>query len=259
MHTLKRHSHRINAISRVPTSLPSGLSARPWGNSPEEEQALAELKKRMSAWPYTVDDATMKWFLRDRGLNPVAAEDKLLMMLRWRMEFGADRLQVTDVAAEAATGKAYLHSKPDILGRPVIIVRAAKHFTGVRSLKESEQLCVYLLDRAVEKLQHEDSPQETLLGIFDLRGFGHANADIGFVRFMVDVFFSYYPKRLSQVLFVEAPWVFKPGWEMVKPWLKKYAALVRFVSVDDVRHEYFKPETLPDDFAPKSFLTRSEN
>lgn len=24
-------------------------------------------------------------------------------------------------------------------------------------------------------------------------------------------------QRLSQVLFVEAPWVFKPGWEIVKP------------------------------------------
>ena len=33
----------------------------------------------------------------------------------------------------------------------------------------------------------------------------------------VDIFFLYYPKRLSQVLFVDAPWAFKPGWEMIKP------------------------------------------
>ena len=33
----------------------------------------------------------------------------------------------------------------------------------------------------------------------------------GFVRFMVDIFFTYYPKRLGQVLFVDAPWIFKPG------------------------------------------------
>jgi hypothetical protein len=33
----------------------------------------------------------------------------------------------------------------------------------------------------------------------------------------VDVFFVYYPKRLSQVLLVDAPWVFRPGWEMVRP------------------------------------------
>jgi hypothetical protein len=28
---------------------------------------------------------------------------------------------------------------------------------------------------------------------------------------MVDIFFTYYPKRLGQVLFVDAPWIFKPG------------------------------------------------
>jgi hypothetical protein len=37
------------------------------------------------------------------------------------------------VAREAATGKAYLHSHPDVSGRPVIVVRAAKHVTGARS------------------------------------------------------------------------------------------------------------------------------
>ena len=35
---------------------------------------------------------------------------------------------------------------------------------------------------------------ETVLGIFDLRGFTSANADWGFVRFLVDIFFLYYPK-----------------------------------------------------------------
>lgn len=35
-------------------------------------------------------------------------------------------------------------------------------------------------------------------------------------------------------------------------WLKKYAALVRFVSADDVRREYFTPETVPEDFQQKS-------
>lgn len=139
-------------------------------------------------------------------------------------------------------------------------------------------------------------------------------------------------QRLSQVLFVDAPWVFKPGWEIVRPvrpslrrpgwvagpagaaagrahpaaapgqacpraehpaslrcrvlypadaplrstssrspcrtpltphptpwsssccqWLKKYAALVRFVSADEVRREYFTADTVPEDFQDQSF------
>ena len=64
----------------------------------------------------------------------------------------------------------------------------------------------------------------------------------------VDAFFSYYPKRLGQVLFVDAPWGFNAGWSVVKPWLKKYAALVSFVSREELRRQYFTPQTVPDDF-----------
>lgn len=53
---------------------------------------------------------------------------------------------------------------------------------------------------------------------------------------------------LQQVLFVDAPWIFQPGWEVVKPWLKKYSALVRFVKRDQLLLEYFTPETAPAHF-----------
>ena len=36
-------------------------------------------------------------------------------------------------------------------------------------------------------------------------------------------------------------------------WLKKYAALVRFVSADEVRREYFTPQTVPEDFGAEAF------
>ena len=64
----------------------------------------------------------------------------------------------------------------------------------------------------------------------------------------VDVFFLYYPKRLGQVLMVDAPWGFNAGWSVVKPWLKKYAALVSFVSREELRRQYFMPETCPEEF-----------
>ncbi|KAJ9677814.1 hypothetical protein PVL29_022663 [Vitis rotundifolia] len=56
-----------------------------------------------------------------------------------------------------------------------------------------------------------------------------------------DVFYYYYPRRLGQVLFVEAPFVFKPIWQLVKP-------LARFCSMETVRKEYFTEETFPASF-----------
>ncbi|XP_011046186.1 PREDICTED: uncharacterized protein LOC105140859 isoform X2 [Populus euphratica] len=63
-----------------------------------------------------------------------------------------------------------------------------------------------------------------------------------------DVFYYYYPKRLGQVLFVEAPFIFKPIWQAAKPLLRSYTSLVRFCSVETVRKEYFTEETLPANF-----------
>lgn len=54
--------------------------------------------------------------------------------------------------------------------------------TGMFPLDSSKRYCAYLLEQAIAQLP-EDC--ETILGIFDLRGFRTRNADFGFVRFLV--------------------------------------------------------------------------
>jgi len=41
-----------------------------------------------------------------------------------------------------------------------------------------------------------------------------------------DVFYYYYPSRLDEVLFVDAPFIFQPIWQFTKPLVKQYASLV---------------------------------
>ena len=45
-----------------------------------------------------------------------------------------------------------------------------------------------------------------------------------------------------KVLFIEAPFVFRPVWALVKPLLGKYSSLVRFVSLDEA-NEYFPEDS----------------
>lgn len=40
--------------------------------------------------------------------------------------------------------------------------------------------------------------------------------------------------------------------------LKKYAALVSFVSAEDVRRSYFTPESCPEDFQAEGFLAKKK-
>ena len=47
---------------------------------------------------------------------------------------------------------------------------------------------------------------------------------------------------------MDAPWFFKGPWEVIKPLLRKYAALVRFVSRQELARDFFKSDSLPDQF-----------
>ncbi|GJP42220.1 hypothetical protein CLOM_g1812 [Closterium sp. NIES-68] len=191
------------------------------------------------------DDTMLRWFLKDRKYKVEPTVEKLAKAIKWRHEFGVAALTAADVAEEGATGKAFLHEHADVDGRPVIVVVAAKHFPDSSRLVYSQQLCSYLIERAIERLPEGT---EQFRGIFDLRGFTAKNTDLAFVGFMIDVFFNYYPKRLHQVLFVDAPFIFQPGWKVMKPLLKSYADLVVFCKAEEVRDKYFQPGQAPGSF-----------
>lgn len=191
------------------------------------------------------DEDLILWFLRDRKFSVPESVDKLHKAIKWRQEFGVSDLSQDSVKSIAETGKAYVHDFLDVNGRPVLVVDASKHFPGVHDPVENEKLCVFLIEKALNALPEG---REEILGIFDLRGFGTENTDLKFLTFLFDVFYFYYPKRLGQVLFVEAPFIFKPIWQLTKPLLKSYASVVRFCSVETLRKEYFTEATLPAKF-----------
>ncbi|KAG7023118.1 SPAC3H8.02, partial [Cucurbita argyrosperma subsp. argyrosperma] len=188
------------------------------------------------------DEEMILWFLKDRKYSVEDAVAKLTKAINWRQEFGVDELTENSVKGMAETGKAFIHEFLDVNLRPVLIVVASKHLPAVHDPVEDEKLCVFYVEKALSKLP---PGKEEILGIIDLRGFSIENADLKFLTFLFDVFYSYYPKRLGQVLFVEAPSVFRPLWQLTKPLLKSYASLARFCSVDTVRKEYFTEATLP--------------
>ncbi|XVF19472.1 hypothetical protein REPUB_Repub11eG0113600 [Reevesia pubescens] len=214
---------------------------------------VLEVKKKLEKEHYSLpvgkngrdDEDMILWFLKDRRFSVEEAIKKLTKAIRWRQEFGISDLSEDAVKGIAETGKAFVHDSLDINDRPVLIVVASKHLPAMHNRLEDEKLCVFSIEKALSKLP---AGKEQILAILDLRGFGTENADLGFLTFLFDVFYYYYPKRLGEVLFVEAPFVFKPLWEVAKPLVKSYASLVKFCSVETVRKEYFTEETIPVNF-----------
>ncbi|KAL3628867.1 hypothetical protein CASFOL_027913 [Castilleja foliolosa] len=248
-------THHFNSLSSAHYQKPiklSQLAIRNCSSPPENTHRLvAEVKKKLEKDHNSLlvgkngrdDEDMILWFLKDRKYSVQETVSKLTKAIRWRDEFGVSDLSEKSVKRVAETGKAYLHDHLDVNGRPVIIVDTSKHFPG--EYEEDEKLCVFLIEKALQKLP--DGKHEVLV-IIDLRAFRTQNADIKFVTFVFDVFYCYYPRRLGRVLFVDAPFVFKPLWQLIKPLLKSYASLVRFCSAKAAKEEYFTVDTVPASF-----------
>eukprot|EP00262_Sarcandra_glabra_P008283 TRINITY_DN21629_c0_g1_i1.p1 TRINITY_DN21629_c0_g1~~TRINITY_DN21629_c0_g1_i1.p1 ORF type:complete len:259 (+),score=43.08 TRINITY_DN21629_c0_g1_i1:140-916(+) len=212
----------------------------------EVKEKLERIDPRLPIGRNGRDDEDMiLWFLKDRKFRVEDTIAKLTKAIKWRQEFGVSKLSEESLKSIAGTGKAYVHDFLDVNNRPVLVVVASKNFPVKQDSSESEKLCVFLIEKALSKLP---AGKEEILGIFDLRGFRTENGDVLFLKFLIDVFYYYYPKRLGQVLFVDAPFVFQPIWQLVKPWLKSYASLVKFCDVHTVQKEYFTETTIPADF-----------
>ncbi|WIA20831.1 hypothetical protein OEZ85_005184 [Tetradesmus obliquus] len=230
-----------------------------WIDSAENLQALQQLQRRLASHPHGCpDEATLKWFLRDSDFSADAAEVQLKAMLAWRATNRLFDVRYEDVAEQHRTGKAYLHSYLDKAGRPAVVIRARKHFIGQFPIADSKRLSAYMLDSAVAMLQQQQQQlqqpqqqqqqQEQILWVVDLQGISMRNIDLAFVMFVLQAVPECYPRRVGQVLLVDAPWIFKAPWEAFKPLLRKYAALVRFVSRKELAVEYFTADSLPADF-----------
>lgn len=249
--------------SRLGTVLPFATRVCPIDKTPENlaKQMRALLSPDIN--PEDIDEATLNWYLVDRYYDPDRGARKLTEMVKWRRNF-ENSMKGVSTDRIARTRKGYLHTHKDILGRPVVVAVASRHNVMLRDLAECKALCVEVLEAAIKSLgdQARDvdmavdekagtsyGEPEQLLGVFDLRRLHPACVDFEFIVFLIDTIYRFYPQRLGQVLLVEPPpFVFEAAWAVIKPQLGRHADIVRFVSLRDLRREYFTADTLPPDF-----------
>lgn len=210
----------------------SQISATTVVDVPSAEVAIGELQRRIPGhlkWrgrPAAENRGLLWWFLRDRKMDVAEAASKLVKCLRWRDDFSVEKLGPELFMREMRSRKAYLHTHPDIAGRPVLVVVANRHNVLERRFKESCCMCAWYMERVMDKLktlEPEMEPEiEQAIAIVDLNGFSPMQADLEFVCFVVDVIHSYYPRRFARVLMVDAPQMFESFWRSVCPMLHHY-------------------------------------
>ena len=204
------------------------------GSAEEEAAGLAAVRAALDAkgdCPPCADDTAL-WFLRDRKMDVEATTTKLESFLRWRADLG--EITDEDIAPSLAAGAAYVHPHLDVEGRAVIVVEIEKHVIKERDLEMAKKHAVKAVEDCI-KMMEERGGSGAIYAVWDMRGFSGSNADLDLAKFCIlDVFREYYPKRLSQVAAIDAPWAFKPVWAILKPIIGKYSSVVQFVKAKDV-------------------------
>ncbi|KAG0222137.1 CRAL-TRIO domain-containing protein [Mortierella sp. GBAus27b] len=219
------------------------------------ESGLTVEQLRAALWNNILGDhpdSLMLRFLRARKWNVTNGTNMIVKAFKWRTEDNIEEVKAkNEVELDAKyrgfklqmeLGKSYVHGT-DKLGRPVVYINVRLHKPADQDAKALEKFTVYVMETGRLMIQ---PPVETACLVFDMTGFGLANMDYGFVKFLVQCFEAYYPESLGTLCIHKAPFVFWGVWKVIEPWLDPVvASKIRFTRSDKELLEVIDAEHLP--------------
>ncbi|KAF9580817.1 hypothetical protein BGW38_002388 [Lunasporangiospora selenospora] len=238
----------------VPES--TGVSALPRVNL--ADIGLTPEQLRPALWNNILGDhpdSLLLRFLRARKWNVTNGMTMILKAFKWRLDDDIEEVKANNEDAlnakyrgfkiQLEMGKSYIHGT-DKLGRPVVYINVRLHRPADQDPKALEKFTIYVMETGRLMIQ---PPVETACLVFDMTGFGLANMDYGFVKFLVQCFEAYYPESLGVLVIHKAPFVFWGVWKIIEPWLDPVvASKIRFTRSDKELTDIIDEEHLPDRF-----------
>lgn len=217
------------ATLRQRLSIPPGAqaacsSAEAGGSVSAGDQAAAagmSVADMLRASGEEMNDACLLRWLAARDRDVDEAEHSLREHARWRYSYIPNgRISEDEIPNELAVNKVFLQGC-DKQGRPVMIVVAARHDMGTRRLEETNRLIVYALDNAAAMATDvKNNPLGKFLCLFDLSGLRMNNLDVKALRDIFELLQGHFPERLSQLWFLNAPFIFWGLWRLVAPFIE---------------------------------------
>ncbi|KAF9920256.1 hypothetical protein FBU30_009959 [Linnemannia zychae] len=198
-------------------------------------------------------DSLLLRFLRARKWNVNNGMTMILKAFKWRLEDDIEEVKSKSedelnekyrgFRLQLEMGKSFVHGM-DKDGRPVVYINVRLHKPADQDAKALEKFTIYVMEVGRLMIQ---PPVETACLVFDMTGFGLANMDYGFVKFLVQCFEAYYPESLGVLIIHKAPLVFWGVWKIIEPWLDPVvASKIRFTRADKELTDIIDAHHLPN-------------
>lgn len=237
--------------------------------TPQQEEALAQFKKELSAEgfydPQKHDDHILLRFLRARKFQIAASKKMWIDYQNWRKEFGTDDILRTFEFPEYPVVKKYyprFYHKTDKVGRPVYVellggvdYKKLMATTDIdRMLKnhvyEYEKLVNYRLPACSKRSGRYLEQSCTILDLKNvyLTQFPTVTS---LVRQVSTIAQNYYPEMLGKMYIINAPMLFTTVWAVVKGFLDEVT--VSKISILGSNYKKQLLETIDEASLPKMF------
>ncbi|KAF5839566.1 CRAL-TRIO domain-containing protein [Dunaliella salina] len=226
----------LEFAGRIPYAIEDGKDD--WGLTPQEQETYVEQFRRIlegkKAWREDQDYYLLRRFLRARSYDLEKATAMWMNNVAFKKEFNVDTILEDFVFEER---EPFLEAYPqgyhkcDKLGRPVYIqllgkvnVEAMKKVTNEqRMIKfhiQEYERCGRVILPVCSRLAGRNIDQT--FGIMDVKGVGLSHFT-GEVKRLLGLITKYdqdnYPEMLGHICVINAPWVFRTIWAVVKGYL----------------------------------------
>ena len=189
--------------------------------SNEEAQAYEKLRENNAFERFPQE--TLVRFLRARDLNVDDATEMLAGHIAFRDKWLSKEIAVDDIMPALQSGCWY-YAGTDKEGAPVLFVDTRLWNPADYSLEVYVQYLCFFYDRLFS--QPSVGPtQHQLVVVFDMQGWSYSDAYyLRYIQQLVNINQNQYPERLKKGLLINAPWIFRASWAIIKPWIDQKTA-----------------------------------
>ncbi|CAM6083253.1 unnamed protein product [Calypogeia fissa] len=195
----------------------------------------------------SVDDSTLRRFLRARQGKVDKATDMFMQDFEWRRTYlPLGYIPESEIPNELGADKMFIQGR-DKCGRPIGVVLLAKHDATKRNLEELKKYYVYALDKAVASM---NPGEEKFNLIADLQGFQYKNLDLRGWASGLEFLQGHYPERIQKIFCVHVPYIFWGAWKIISQFIDK-RTMEKIVFVADKNLEVVLSKDIDKDQLPK--------
>lgn len=183
------------------------------------------------------DEKYLRRVLMHSEKDAKQAADMLWDILTWRKSIGAADINESNIRMDYVKEGVFFPRGRDIDGCLLLIFRSKMHFKGQKDYEELKKIMVYWFDR----IEREENGKKITM-FFDMDGSGLSNMDMELVKYLINLFKSYYPLFLNYIIIFNMPWVLSAAFKVVKTLLPaKAVEKMKFVTKDTLK-EVVAPE-----------------